>query len=151
MQALLVIHNLLRWLIILFGLWAVIRAIGGLAGKRVYGPGDDRSSLLYSISMDIQFLVGIALYYVGDWFDRLKHFSQSVNDPATRFFTIEHESMMIVALILVHMGRVFVKKSATSPGKFTRSLLFYGIALLIILMAVPWPFKEVARPWFRWF
>ncbi len=151
MQTLLVVHNLLRWLIILFGLWSVITAMGGLSSKRVYAAGDGRSSLLFSIFMDLQFLVGIGLYYAGDWFERLKHFSESMNNNTTRFFTIEHESMMIVALILVHMGRVFVKKAATSPGKFRRTLIFFGIAILIILIATPWPFREVARPWFRWF
>jgi hypothetical protein len=59
---------------------------------------------------------------------------------------------MIIAWILVHVGRVMVKKSSLSSSKFTKSLLFFGIALLLILIATPWPFREaVARPWFRWF
>ncbi len=149
MQALLVTHSLLRWLIVLFGLWSVITAIGGLGNRRVYAAGDGRSSLLFSIFMDLQFLVGIGLYYTGDWFERLKHLSDNMNDATTRFFTMEHESMMIIALILVHIGRVLVKKAATSPGKFKRTLIFFGIAVLIILWATPWPFREVARPWLR--
>jgi hypothetical protein len=60
--------------------------------------------------------------------------------------------MMIIAWILVHAGRVSVKKATTSPAKFKKSLLFFGIALLLILIAIPWPFREaITRPWFRWF
>lgn len=151
MQTLLVIHNLLRWLILLFAVWAVLRSISGIAGNKVYAAADGRSSFFFSLSMDIQFLTGIGLYYAGQWFDQFKHFGDAMKDSTTRFFTIEHEVMMIIALILVHVGRAMVKKAATSPGKFKRSLIFFGIALLIILYATPWPFREIARPWFRWF
>lgn len=152
MQALLVIHNLLRWLIIIFGFWTVITAISGLGGKREFTTADGRSNFFFMISMDIQLLVGLGLYFSGVWFDQLKHFSDTMKDTTLRFFTIEHEVMMIIAWILVHVGRVMVKKSSSSSAKFTKSFLFFGIALLLILIATPWPFREaVARPWFRWF
>jgi len=58
---------------------------------------------------------------------------------------------MIIAWILVHVGRVLVKKAFTSKAKYKKSLIFFGIALLLILIATPWPFRDaVARPWFRW-
>jgi hypothetical protein len=152
MQTLLVIHNLLRWLIVLFGFWAVLNAVGGLASKRLYTPSAAKSNFFFMLSMDIQFLVGLGLYFVGEWFERLKHLGENMHDPYNRFFTMEHEVMMIVALILVHMGRALVKKAATPKAKYLRSFLFFGIALLLILIATPWPFRDaVARPWFRWF
>lgn len=152
MQVLLVIHNLLRWLIILFGLWTVLNAMIGLGTNKAYTASAGQSNLLFMIFMDIQLLVGLGLYFVGEWFDRLKNFSGSMHDPALRFFTIEHETMMIIAWILVHVGRVSVKKATFPKSKYTRSLIFFGISLLLILIATPWPFREVvARPWFRWF
>jgi hypothetical protein len=152
MQALLVIHNLLRWLIILFGIWAVLSAVSGLAGKGEFTPSDGRSNFFFMLSMDIQFLVGLGLYFAGVWFDQLKHFSDTMKDANLRFFTVEHEVMMIVALMLVHVGGVMVKKASLSSAKFKKSLLFFGLALLLILIATPWPFRDaVAKPWFRWF
>jgi hypothetical protein len=75
-----------------------------------------------------------------------------MKDPALRFFTMEREFMMIISWILVHVGRVMVKKANSSPAKFRRSLFFFGISLLLILISMPWPFREaVARPWLRWF
>src|SRR5258708_34778940 len=108
MQALLVIHNLLRWLIILFGIWAVISSVSGLAGKREFTPSDSRSNFFFMLSMDIQFLVGLGLYFAGVWFDQLKHFGDAMKDANLRFFSLEHEVMMIIALILVHTGRSMV-------------------------------------------
>jgi hypothetical protein len=152
MQVLLVIHNILRWFILLFGLWTVFTAISGLISKRTFTPSDNRSSFLFTLSMDLQLLVGLGLYFSGVWFDRLKHLGDNMKDANLRFFTMEHELFMILAWILVHVGRAGVKKALTSPAKFKRSLIFFGITLLLILIAMPWPFREaVARPWFRWF
>jgi len=59
---------------------------------------------------------------------------------------------MIIAWILVHVGSVSVKRAITPAAKHKRSLLFFGIAILIILAAIPWPFREaIARPLYRWF
>ena len=152
MQVLLVIHNLLRWFILLFGLWTVITAISGSISKRAFTPSDNRSNFLFMLSMDLQLLTGLGLYFSGVWFDRLKHLGDNMKDANLRFFTMEHELFMILAWILVHVGRAAVKKAITSPVKFRRSIIFFGITLLLMLIAIPWPFREaVARPWFRWF
>ncbi|MDQ2721149.1 MAG: hypothetical protein M3Z26_15485 [Bacteroidota bacterium] len=152
MQILLVLHSLVRWLILIFGLWTLISAFSGLASKREYKAGDGRSNFFFMLGMDIQLLIGLALYFSGVWFDRLKHLGENMKDPMVRFFTMEHEVMMIIAWILVHAGRISVKKATTSQAKFKRTLIFFGIAFLLILIAMPWPFRDaVARPWFRWF
>ncbi len=152
MEILRVLHNLIRWLILIFAFWTVISAISGLASKRAYTNSDNRSNLFFMIFMDIQLLIGLIIYFTNGWFESLKHIGASMKDPMVRFFTIEHSVMMIIAWILVHAGRISVKKAATPQTKFKKSLLYFGIALLIILVAIPWPFREaVARPWFRWF
>ncbi len=102
------------------------------------------------LSMDIQLLLGLALYFMNGWYAGFQNMNQTMHDPMVRFFTVEHATMMIIAWILVHVGRVIVKKSATSNAKFKKTLLFFGLALLLILIAIPWPFSEIARPWFRW-
>lgn len=152
MQALLVFHNLIRWFILIFGIWTVLNAINGLASKKEYAASDSRSNFFFMLSMDIQLLVGLALYFTGGWFDRLQHMGESMKDPYLRFFTMEHSVTMIAAWVLVHVGRVIVKKATTSNGKFKKSLIYFGISLLLILIGMPWPFREaIARPWFRWF
>ncbi|MEO8720855.1 MAG: hypothetical protein ABI297_05775 [Ginsengibacter sp.] len=152
MQTLRILHNLIRWLILIFAFWTVIRAISGLASKRSYTVTDSRSNFFFMLGMDLQLLIGMILYFTLGWFESLKHIGESMKDPMLRFFTIEHSVMMIIAWILVHAGRISVKKATTSPEKFKKSLLFFGIALLLILFAIPWPFREaITRPWFRWF
>lgn len=152
MQAFLVLHNLIRWFILLFGVWTVLVFLSGLIGRKKFTPAAGKSNFFFMLSMDIQFLLGLILYFLGQWFDRLKHMAESMKDPAVRFFTVEHAFIMILAWILVHVGRVSVKKATTPAGKYKRGLIFFGVTLVLILIAMPWPFKsQVPRPWFRWF
>lgn len=152
MQILLVLHSLIRWLILIFAFWTVISAVNGLSSKRQYTIGDGRSNFFFMLGMDIQLLIGLILYFNMGWFESLKNMGDTMKDPMLRFFTVEHSIMMIIAWILVHAGRVSVKKALTAQAKFKKTLLFFGIALLLILIAIPWPFREaVGRSWFRWF
>lgn len=152
MQIVLVLHNLLRWAVLLFGLWTLLNAITGVMAKRNYTGSDNKSNLFFMISCDIQLLLGLILYFSNSWFDRLKDLGSNMKDPFNRFFTMEHATMMIIAWILVHVGRASVKRATTSAAKHKRMLIFFGLAIIIILAAIPWPFREaIAKPYYRWF
>ena len=49
MQLLLVLHSLVRWVILLVGLWTLINALTGVMNKRSFSAGDNRSNLLFMI------------------------------------------------------------------------------------------------------
>ena len=152
MQLILVLHNLLRWAVLLFGLWTVFSAMSGVISKRKYTSADSRSNFFFMLSCDIQLIMGLILYYSNAWFERLKDLGNNMKDANNRFFTMEHEVLMIIALILVHVGRVSVKKAITPAAKHKRTLLFFGLAIVLILAAIPWPFRDaIARPLLRWF
>lgn len=148
------IHSILRWGVVLFGLWTVINALSGAMAKRNYRGSDNRSSLLFMIFCDIQLLIGLILYFNGAWFDMLKsNTAEVMKNGIARFFSMEHALMMIIAWLLVHVGRSLVKKADTDAQKHKRSLIWFGIAFLIILAMIPWPFRQlgIAREWFPQF
>ena len=148
----LIIHSILRWAVLLFGLWTLINALSGVFSKRTFTAGDNRTSLFFMISCDIQLLLGLILYFNGMWFNELKTNAKEVMaNGALRFFAVEHALMMIIAWLLVHVGRSMVKRSVTDAQKHKRSLIYFGIAVLLILAMIPWPFRQVgiAREWFR--
>ncbi len=153
MQTVLVLHNLLRWLVLLFGLWTLINAITGLSAKRAYTTSDNRSNLLFMIFCDIQLLLGLILYFNNQWFGKLTdNMKAAMQDAATRFFSLEHGLMMIIAWVLVHIGRSAVKRATTDRSKHKKMLIFFGLALFLILASIPWSFRqEIARPLFRGF
>ena len=153
MYTVLVLHNLLRWAVLLFGLLTIVKAIGGLSSNRLYNNGDNKVNLFFMISCDIQLIIGVALFIKNGWFNELKTGMANVmKDPYDRFFSVEHAAMMILAWILVHIGRTSVKRAATDRTKHRKSLIFFGVALLLILASIPWPFRDfINRPYFRAF
>lgn len=152
MDIVLVLHSLVRWVILLFAVLTLISALTGMAGKRNYSSIDGKFNFFFMLGMDIQILLGFLLYFNGIWFDQLKNFGATMKDAMLRFFSLEHMLLMLIAWILVHVGRVSVKKATTSQSKFKKTLIYFGIALLLILISIPWPFREaIARPLFRGF
>jgi bacteriorhodopsin len=150
----LVIHSILRWAVLLFGFWAVLSALSGLISKREYRSSDNRTGLLFMIFCDIQLLMGLILYFTGMWFEKVKTgMGDVMKDPIERFFAVEHALMMIIAWLLVHIGRSMVKRADTDAQKHKRAIIFFGIALIIILAMIPWPFRVagIARQLFPQF
>ncbi len=146
----LVTHNLIRWGVVVFGVWTLIQAISGVMTKRAYNKRDLLSSLFFSIFCDIQLLLGLVLLFTGPWIEIMKTGMGNVmKNSNNRFFIVEHALIMIVAWILIRVGSVKVKK-APMAAKHKKMLLFFGLALLLILASIPWPFRtEVARPLYR--
>lgn len=150
MQIVLILHNLLRWAVLILGVWTLVNALTGYFGKRIYSANDNRSNLFFMISCDVQLLIGLALYINNGWFDRLKDMGNNMKDPYLRFFTIEHLTLMLAAWVLVHVGRALVKKAGTDAAKHKKMLIFFGLAIVLIVAAIPWPFRQaIGRPYFR--
>lgn len=95
------------------------------------------------IFMDIQFLIGILLYFIGGWAKNWTggQIAEVMKNSAQRFFTVEHVAMMIIAWIIVHIGRGVVKKAQTDKIKHSKSLVYFLVAFILIILAIPWPFR----------
>ena len=77
------------------------------------------------------------------------NFSGAMKDPALRFWAVEHITMMMAAVVLVHVGRVLARKAVTPAAKRVRLLLCFGLATLLMILATPWPGMTSGRPLFR--
>ncbi|MFY0253791.1 hypothetical protein ACDQ55_07520 [Chitinophaga sp. 30R24] len=145
------LHSFLRWAIVLAGLWAVIRSLKGVAGKTPFTATDSKAGLFFMILCDIQLLVGLLLFFWASPLSTagLSNMGAAMKNPVLRFFTVEHEVMAIIAIALVHIGKSKIKKAATDAQKHKLGLIFFGLAFLLILALIPWPFREVlGKGWF---
>ena len=151
-NGLLHLHNLLRWVILLLLVIAIIKAFVGMTSNKPLTNGDKKVSLFLMISAHIQLLIGLYQWLAG----RYGIFKASVpeetsvmKDTFLRFYMVEHAVGMIIAIILITIGRGQVKKNISDTVKHKRMFWFYMIALILILATVPWPFREIiGRPWF---
>lgn len=150
-NAILHLHSGLRWVVLILLLVVVYRSL--TAGKRPFNDMDRKYGLFTMIVCDIMLLIGVYQWLAGGWgLSSFQHQDmKAVMQNATmRFFAIEHPIGMLIAIIMVHIGKSYAKKTIPDPVKHKRTLLFFGLALLIILISLPWPFREagVGRGWF---
>lgn len=133
------LHNALRWIILIL---LLVNLYFAFAKK----PMLERSSLWLMISAHIMLLIGLYQLIAGRY-GIMKGLPEGVSlmkDKFYRFFWVEHPLMLILAIVLITLAR---KKAKAGNYRQTGWLLV--IALILVLAAVPWPFREiVARPWF---
>jgi hypothetical protein len=144
----LTLHSILRWLVILTALFAIIRASTGLSFKRGWMGMDNRAGLLFTSIMDLQVLVGIILYLFLSPTTKiaLQNFGAIAGNRAAMFFAVEHVVLMIIAAVLAHVGRSLVRRAPTPAQKHRRAAIWFALALLVVLLAIPWPFLSYGRP-----
>lgn len=147
------LHSFGRWVVLILLLVAIFKHLS--AGNRPYTKGDARIGLFLTIASDLMLLIGIYLWFVSDRagygaIESSGGMGAAMKNTVTRFYAIEHSIGMLIAIILIHIGKAQGKKSLPDNTKHRRIAIFYIIALLIILVTIPWPFREVGagRGWF---
>jgi ABC-type Fe3+ transport system permease subunit len=68
-----------------------------------------------------------------------------MSDSVSRFWSLEHVLLAIIALALAHAGRATSKAAEDAAKKHRRAAIFFGLATLAILMAIPWPMLAYGR------
>ena len=146
------LHNIFRWVILIFAVIVIVQSMSGMGSNKNFTKGHKRNALLLMISMDIQLLLGLFLYFAGAW--GLKNiqnqgFGNVMKDSVSRFWAVEHLLGMLIALILIHIGYSATKKMIPDVAKFKKLFWCTLIALIAILISIPWPFREmIGRPLF---
>lgn len=142
------LHNFLRWFIILFALWTIVKSLAGMNGGKSFTKSDKRPAMLLMIFADIQLVLGLVLFISKDWFKVLTS-GGFMKLPAQRFWAMEHALGMLIAIILIHAGYSVVKKNVPDATKFKRLFWCTLLALVVIFITIPWPFREIiGRPLF---
>ena len=146
----LILHSWIRWIALVAGLGATMAAFNHRAQKDALDRADWWGLALMA-ALDLQMLLGLLLYLVlsPTMQEILQNFSAAMQKSVTRFWAVEHISTMMVAVVLVHVGRVLGRKAATPEAKRTRLLVCFGVATLAMLAAIPWPGMTDGRPLFR--
>lgn len=149
-EMLLFVHSWNRWLVVIAALLTIVFAIQARTdiGKM---PQLKKFGLIHLIAVDIQLLVGLVLYFFLSPTVRsaLQSGAGMMKEPSLRFWAVEHMATMLIATILMHVGRVMAKKSTSEKSFATRTLVFTVLWIVITLAAIPWPQLEHGRPLFR--
>jgi len=141
------VHNLLRWIIILFLVLNLIRHFAAI--NRPFVSIDKSLGLWLMFFAHLQLLIGLYQWFAGAYglHDITNNgMAETMKNTTERFYTVEHTVSMIVAILLITIARGMYRKKLSDAKKHRRCILLYMLALLIILAMMPWPgMDEIGR------
>lgn len=148
--AVLVLHSWLRWAALIAGVLAVASLASSKSSDGGSGQGE-KWGLFFMITLDVQFLLGLMLYLFisPNTTAMFGDFGAAMRDPVARFWAVEHVTLMLVAIVLAHVGRVLARKAPSPAAGRSKMLICFVVALVAIMAATPWPGMRAGRPLFR--
>lgn len=150
---LLATHSVLRWLVFIALVISVVRAWYGYKSGAIYGKTDGKLRTWTIIFFHIQLIIGMVLYVVSPV---IQVFWDNMKQPLSYFdgfyFGVIHFVAMAAAVGLVTVGSAKARRASTDGERFRNVAVWFTIALILILIAVPWPGSPLAeRPMWRAF
>jgi hypothetical protein len=135
MNTLLLLHSITRYLVLIGLLGVILNSLLGMVQNKPFGKMEDKSSLWLFIFTHTQLLLGIILFFVSPL--GFSNFSgAAMKEAATRYWLVEHSVMMLIAIVLITLARITMKKLPTDSAKHKRLFIFNALALLIILVSI---------------
>lgn len=137
------LHNLVRWLVLLAGGWAVFLMWRGWLGRRQWTVNESRATSVYVGFLDVQFVLGLLLFAVFSPLTRqaFGDIGAAMRDAPVRYFLVEHPLIMVMAMAAAHIGRATIRKATTDPDRFQKGSILFGLSLAALAGFIPW-----ARP-----
>ncbi len=127
-EALLALHNIGRWVVLILLLTAIVKALNGMTGNKAYTSGDKKVSLFLMIAAHIMLLIGLYQWFVGPWgLHNIQNLGMKavMQDKTYRFWAVEHLTGMLIGIILITIGRRVGKKNVNDRAKHRRSFWFF--------------------------
>lgn len=135
-----VIHSIVRWIVVLVGLWAVMRAWFGMFTGRSWNSWDRMSGQMFNTALDFQLLLGVLLFFLSSEARSLvMDISISVPLASLGYSIFRHVGFALLAAIIAHLGSRASRKAATTRTRFARAALLFTLAFVLLYFAIPWP------------
>lgn len=132
-------HSMLRYIVLVLLVLAIIKALAGWLTKGSWKPFDDKLNLFTMISVDLQLLLGLIIFFISTRVETAMGAEEGImKNASSRFLIIEHPTVMLIGIILVHIGRAKAKKATDAIKKHKSIAIFYIIALVLIISRIPW-------------
>lgn len=133
------LHNILRWVVVLGGLYALVTSFRGLFSRTAWTAADRRAGLIFTSSLNLQLVVGLLLYFVSPLVQgALGNMGAAMANDELRFFAVEHLTIMILAVVAAQLGYSLAKRAESDRAKFVRSSVGYLVAAVLVAYAIPW-------------
>lgn len=134
MNVLIGLHSLWRWVVLIVVVVAMVRGLIGWLRGGDWTSTDRTLALLAITSIDIQVVLGLIVYGVGQRWE------------AGAFIAYIHPLIMIIALVIAHVANTLAKR-ASAPAAKHRTLAL-GLFLTLFLVTAAIPSYAWSRAWY---
>lgn len=146
-------HSIFRWIVLVILIFSIYRSYRGYVSESSFTKTDNALRHWTATLFHVQLIIGMILYFQSPIVKYFReNFQEAIKNADVLFFGIIHISLMVMAIILVTIGSAWSKRRLTDKEKFKTMLTWFSLVLLIIIIAIPWPFSPFAnRPFFRFY
>ena len=123
------LHHYLPYLFFIVLIISIVRA----ALNKIPNVKKDLFLTLTLIFAHIQLLLGLVLLV-----DFISRAGVHMGETANRFVSIEHPLTMIIAVLLITIGKVKAKKATDNTKGNKTVFVYFIIALVFIVLRTPW-------------
>lgn len=146
------VHSINRWLVLITALVVIFKSYSGWKNRNTYTKNDNIWHASFVGFVHLQLLTGLLLYFVYSEITQqaFADFGASMKNASLRFWAVEHMVGMIIGTILAQVGRSLARKAGTDELKFKRAFIYSLVALIIILLSIPFGIiNSETRPLWR--
>lgn len=129
----LLFHSAIRYFVLIAMLVTIFRSARGWFGGAPFGPLDEKVKLWLLIMAHTQLLLGLTLYAISPL---VQFTAETMSNTEYRYWTVEHITMMLLAITLITLSHITTKKITDAPAKHKRVFLYNIFALLLIVAAI---------------
>lgn len=134
------LHSWIRWAVVVTALMTLIPSVMGWLSGAHWTDAKTKWASWFVNSTSIQLVLGLILYgFLSPMtLNAFNDFGAAMKDRTLRFWAVEHITMMIIAVAVVHIGSARIKKASSDVAKHRVAVIFFTAALLIMFSAIPW-------------
>ena len=148
---LLFLHSVTRWFVLASLLYSIVLAFKGYISGSRFSKTDNAFRHWTATLSHIQLIIGVILYIKSPIIRFFYANYESAKANAEISFFVEiHSTLMLISVVVLTVGSALAKRKTADREKFRTMLFWFSLALIIILIAIPWPFSPLAsRPYLR--
>jgi len=131
-------HHWIAFIALALLAYATVNGAIGSNSEKAFDDSHRKINLFALISTHVMVLLGLILLVISPAAQNaFADMGAAMKDGAVRKAIVEHPTMNIIAAILVTIGNAKSKKAVGNGRKFKVSMIFFGLALLLILSRLP--------------
>lgn len=136
-KTVIIVHVSTSIISLLLAMFVCKNSLAGFYKSKKYDNFYRKSEIFFLVSMYLQLTLGVILYFFlrPENNPRIITIEDAYRFATMRFWAIEHFSVMLFALFLVQIGKIFTTKLSDDRDKFKYAGTYYGVATLLIFIS----------------